>query len=59
MLAPLDSTVDIEEHEKYLFMPLYGNMEDLSTTTCTPKVNEPRGKGVRVNTLCFQCCLTF
>ena len=36
MLTPLQ----IEEHEKYLFLPLYGNTEDSLMTAHTPMINE-------------------
>ena len=34
MLAPLHSAIDRGEHEKYLFLPLYGNTENPLMTAC-------------------------
>jgi len=39
MLALLHSTIDRGEHEKYLFLPLYGNTENPLVTVCTPKID--------------------
>ena len=38
ILAPLHSIVDRGEHEKYLFLPLYGNTENSLATACTPEL---------------------
>ena len=44
MLVPLHSVIDREEHEKYLFLPLYGNTEDLLVTMRVPTIDESHGK---------------
>jgi len=36
MLAPFHSAIDRGEHEKYLFLSLYGNTENLLVAACTP-----------------------
>jgi len=48
MLAPLHGVIDRGEHEKYLFLPLYGNTENSLLTACTPQdrlVTVKRQKG--------------
>ena len=40
MFALLHSVIDKEAHEKYLFLPLYGNMEDSLMTACAPMIDE-------------------
>ena len=39
MLAPLHSVVDKGEHKKYLFLPLYGNMENSIVTAQATRIN--------------------
>jgi len=34
MLAPFHSTIDSGEHEKYLFLSLYGNTENSLVAVC-------------------------
>ena len=51
--------LDREEHEKYLFLPLYGNMKDSVMIAAAPTINKSQWKGEKVITLHFQCCLSF
>ena len=39
MLAPLHSAIDREEHEKYLFLPLYENTENPLVTVHAPRID--------------------
>ena len=39
MLALLHSIIDRGEHEKYFFLPLYGNTENPLVTVRTPRIN--------------------
>jgi len=39
MFAPLHSIIDRGEHEKYLFLPLYGNMENSFVTACALRID--------------------
>ena len=39
MLAPLHSILDIGEYEKYLFLPLYGNMEKPLVIAHAPRID--------------------
>jgi len=58
MLAPLHSAIDRGEHEKYLFLPLYGNMENLLVTVRTPgSISQGEKAKERLVMLCGQCCL--
>ena len=34
MLIPLQNAIDRGEHEKYFFLPLYGNTENPPVTAC-------------------------
>jgi len=42
MLAQLYSVIDRGAHEKYLFLPLYGNMENSLVAACALRVDEPQ-----------------
>ena len=40
MLAPLHSVIDRGEHEKYIFLPLYGNTEDSLMTARALRIDQ-------------------
>jgi len=40
MLTPLHSAIDRGEHEKYLFLPLYGNTENSLMTARDPRIDK-------------------
>jgi len=42
MLVLLHSAIDREEHEKYLFLPLYENTENPLVTACAPRIDTRR-----------------
>jgi len=46
--------MDIEEHEKYFFWPLYGNVEDSLMKAHDHMINELQWKGEREIMLHFQ-----
>ena len=39
LLALLHSAIGRGEHEKYLFLPLYGNTENSLVTVCAPRID--------------------
>ena len=53
MLAPLHSAIDRGEHEKYLFLPLYGNTENPLVKVRAPRINQSQLKGKRAIMLYF------
>ena len=56
MLALFHSAIDRGEHEKYLFLSLYGNTEN-PLVAARPSIDQSQLKGKRAIMLCFQCCL--
>ena len=57
-MLPWSWAVPYEEHEYYLFLPLW-KYKDLFVTACTLTIDELQWKGEQAITLCFQWCLTF
>ena len=49
----LTSIMDTEEHEKYLFLPLYGNMENSHMKVCTPTITMMSHSVKEKGRLCF------